>query len=105
MAVEEPSIICDRAISGAVLPLPRNVAPGCGHAATHRTCDWRSPAGQPHRLARQPSLTSGEGRGDGVPVRLPRRGARSGEGSCERLALASDFGVQVNLSSVSPERI
>lgn len=44
MAVEEPSIICDRAISGADLPLsPHNVAPGCGHAATHRTCDRRSP--------------------------------------------------------------
>lgn len=38
------------------------------------------PAGQPHRLARQPSLTSGEGRADGVLVRLPRRGARSGGG-------------------------
>lgn len=63
------------------------------------------PAGQPHRLARQPSLAGGEGRADGVPVKLPRRGLEVGEGPREGLALAPDLGVQVNLSSVSLERI
>lgn len=63
------------------------------------------PAVQPHRVAAQPSLTGGEGSADGVLSNFLAAGLEVGKGPREGLALASDLGVQVNLSSVSLERI
>ena len=98
MAVEEPSIICDRTISGAVRPLlpPYNV----GRDVV--TQPLTEPAtGVPRRHATQArAAPQPDGGAGGVPLELPPRGAqwwRPREG----LIAVPASEVQVNLSFVN----